>query len=93
MATKFRSVAPEWLEGRSDREEQGIPLALVKTTFARFPFETCEALIYRGWWLAGASISTFHRELLPEKLPSWRSIRAPSTQRGLLNHKGANHDG
>jgi hypothetical protein len=37
---------------------------------ARFERELCRQLGYRGWWLAGCSIATFHRDLIGE-LPSW----------------------
>jgi NTE family protein len=70
---------PEWLEGRPEREDLRLRLALVKTTFARFPRNLCEELLYRGWWLTGCSIATFRRELISGQLPRWQ---APMRRRG-----------
>jgi hypothetical protein len=53
-----------------------LPLALVKTSLDEFPRELCEQLVYRGWWLAGATLSRYHRELLPAELPAWRAVAA-----------------
>jgi hypothetical protein len=64
----------EWLEGRPEHEQSRESLALVPTTFDRFPAELCERLIYRGWWLTGATLSRYHRELLPAALPAWRAL-------------------
>ena len=58
-----------------EHEELRLKLALVKTTFARFDAELCRQLVYRGWWLAGCSIATFHRDLI-EELPQWRPLTA-----------------
>ena len=66
--------AGEWAAGRPEHGENRIKLALTKTTFSRFSHEVCEQLIYRGWWLAGAVLSKFHRELLPDALPAWRAL-------------------
>jgi NTE family protein len=74
LATTFDAPSPEWLDRRPEHEELRIKLALVKTTFARFPREICEQLVYRGWWLTGCSIATYHRDLLTH-LPSWRQLR------------------
>lgn len=74
LATTFAQPDPEWTSGRPEREELRIPLALVKTTFSRFPELTCRQLVYRGWWLAGAALSTFRRELMPTPPPVWRPL-------------------
>jgi NTE family protein len=68
--------APEWSEGRPEHDERRIPLAELKTTFNRFSRETCAHLVYRGWWLAGASLSKFHPELMTQSLPEWRPLPA-----------------
>jgi NTE family protein len=65
-------VAAEWMDGRPERAELTQSLARVKTSFAGFDRETCEQLVYRGWWLTGATLATYHREVLPAVLPSWR---------------------
>jgi hypothetical protein len=46
-------------------------LALTKTSFSRFDRLLCERLIYRGWWLAGATLTAFHRDRLVDMLPVW----------------------
>ncbi|MFE5563026.1 patatin-like phospholipase family protein [Streptomyces sp. NPDC056544] len=41
-------------------------LSLVPTVFDRLDVGLCRALVYRGWWLAGAALSAYHPELLPD---------------------------
>lgn len=65
-------VSPEWAQDRPEHPELTQTLARVKTSFARFDRETCEQLVYRGWWLTGATLSTFHRDVLPAVLPPQR---------------------
>jgi len=74
LATTLDDPDPDWASERPEREELRIPLALAKTTFARFPAVTCRRLVYRGWWLAGAALSTFHRDVMPPDLPRWRPL-------------------
>jgi NTE family protein len=74
LATTFTHAEPEWAHDRPERPELRIPLALVKTSFSRFPALTCRRLVYRGWWLAGATLSTFHRSVMPTALPHWRPL-------------------
>jgi NTE family protein len=78
LATTFDDPNPEWTSARPDYDELRIKLALVKTSFADFPRRLCHQLIYRGWWLTGCSIATYHRTLLAE-LPHWRPLREEST--------------
>jgi NTE family protein len=73
LATSFQA-SDEWLNGRPEREQDREELALVKTSFDKFPSELCDRLIYRGWWLAGANLATYHRKLLPAKLPAWEPL-------------------
>jgi NTE family protein len=73
LATTFGGPSPESTAGRPQHEELQLKLALVKETFARFPDELCRQLLYRGWWLAGCSIATFHPDLVAE-LPRWRPL-------------------
>jgi NTE family protein len=35
-------------------------LAFVPTTFDRLETALCRLLVYRGWWLAGATIASYH---------------------------------
>jgi NTE family protein len=74
LAATFKQPSPEWVATRPEHEELRLKLALVKTTFARFDRELCRQLVYRGWWLAGCSIATFHRDLI-DQLPNWRPLR------------------
>jgi NTE family protein len=67
-------ATPEWLEGHAEYPERREELAEVHTSFARFPKDLCERLIYRGWWLAGATITRYHRSVLPEALPQWQEL-------------------
>jgi NTE family protein len=74
LSTTFAEPNAEWAETRDARDDLRVPLALVKTTFARFAPETCHGLVYRGWWLAGAALATFHRDVLGPTLPPWRDF-------------------
>ncbi|MGQ0823780.1 MAG: patatin-like phospholipase family protein [Actinomycetota bacterium] len=43
------------------------------TTFSTIPTPTADALIYRGWWLCGATLLTYQPDAIGGVLPSWRS--------------------
>lgn len=73
LATTFDAPSSEWIAGRPEREELRLKLALVKTSFARFDRQLCEELLYRGWWLTGCSVATYHRDLIG-RLPQWRPV-------------------
>lgn len=73
LATTFDDPSPEWIDGRPEHEELRLKLALVKTSFARFSRQLCEELLYRGWWLAGCSIATYHCNLI-DRLPRWKPV-------------------
>lgn len=77
LATTFDHPSSEWVDGRPDHEELRLKLALVKTSFARFPRNLCHQLIYRGWWLTGCAIASYHRDLVGE-LPRWRPLAGKS---------------
>jgi len=65
---------PEWTEER-DEDRDSVPvLAGYKTTFDHVSRAVCDKLIYRGWWLTGATLSAYHREQLPKVLPIWRPL-------------------
>jgi NTE family protein len=64
---------PSWVPEGTPLEGWRDELALVATSFDRFPLERCRALLYRGWWLAGATISTYHPDLLPTAV-GWRDV-------------------
>jgi NTE family protein len=74
LATTF-DAPDEWTAGRPEHDEWRVQLALYKTSFARFPREICERLLYRGWWLTGATLTAYHRAALPPSLPDWRPLR------------------
>ncbi len=77
LATTFGPDHPpagEWADSRPARGEQREELATYKTSFAKFPPAICEGLLYRGWWLTGATLATYHRKVLPDSLPDWRDL-------------------
>ena len=65
-------VSPDWVA--DEHADLRLNLARLETSFAKFPLEQCRQLVYRGWWLTGASLATYHRQLLPAKLPDWRQL-------------------
>lgn len=64
---KWRDAFPEH-RTHNDRD-----LALVPTVFDELEEPLCRALVYRGWWLAGAGLAAYH----PHRLPDIASLRAP----------------
>jgi NTE family protein len=64
-------ASPEWANARPEHPELTQTLARLKTSFARFSRQACEQLVYRGWWLTGATLTTYHRQTLPTQLPTW----------------------
>jgi NTE family protein len=72
LASSIDDVPREWVETRDEDRDSVVELAGYKTSFDAFPKEICDKLLYRGWWLAGATLSAYHRELLPAALPTWR---------------------
>lgn len=71
LATDFPAGSPGmvdlWREAFPERRTyQGRDLALVPTVFDRLDARLCRALVYRGWWLAGAALYAYHPKLLPD---------------------------
>jgi NTE family protein len=64
----------EWLEGRPDHDEWRVETARLPTVFSSFSADLCREVIYRSWWLTGAVLSRYHRELLPAELPRWDEL-------------------
>ena len=64
----------EWLEGRPDHDEWRVETARLPTVFSSFSAELCRKVIYRTWWLTGAVLSRYHRQLLPAELPTWNEL-------------------
>ena len=72
LATTMTALCPDWTA--EEHADLRLTLARLKTSFAKFSLDQCRQLVYRGWWLAGASLATYHRQLLPEQLPDWRQL-------------------
>jgi NTE family protein len=64
---EWRAIAPEQDANTRAR------LAATATSFARFDVDLARALLYRGWWLTGATFAIHQRHQVPE-LPGWRPI-------------------
>lgn len=62
---------PPWMAAGTDVAKWRRQIALIKTSFNRFEPAPCWQLLYRGWWLAGATMTAFQRDLLPSTLPAW----------------------
>jgi NTE family protein len=61
------SGAGEWRERFPElRDWRGKDLAFVPTVFDRLDRVLCRLLVYRGWWLTGATIAAYHRGLAPQ---------------------------
>jgi NTE family protein len=65
--TNWRQRFPEL------RTWAGNDLALVKTSFDRFPEGLCRNLIYRAWWLVGAAMTIYH----PTRAPAPAQLQSP----------------
>lgn len=58
-------------EHAEHRTWEGKDLAFVPTTFGKMNIQLCRLLVYRGWWLTGATLARYHPSLihLPAKAP------------------------
>jgi NTE family protein len=67
---------PSWTDGRPEfpSGEDRVAMARYKTTFSKIESAMAEALIHRGWWMTGATLSAYHPDLLPLDLPTWRDL-------------------
>jgi len=70
LATKLSGDGAEAWRSRhpEHRDWRGRDLAFVPTVFDKLEPALCRVLIYRGWWLTGATIAQYHPGLL--ELPS-----------------------
>ena len=72
------SVHPEVPTWAGDKSEQGGWVSWVAdtpTSLERFKIDRCESLVYRSWWLTGATLARWHPDVLPpERYPVWRSV-------------------
>jgi NTE family protein len=69
-------LSPEWLATypRPDNKER-IRLALIKTSLSQMDRdEECIPLIKRGWWLAGATLASYQKDLLAPPFPTWEPV-------------------
>lgn len=71
LATSFNVDNTErmraWIDEHPEhRSWGGDDLAKVPTVFDKLDERLCRALIYRGWWLMGAALASYHPERLPE---------------------------
>jgi len=75
LATTLEPPA-SWAQGRPEFPfgEDRIAMARYKTTFNKIESTMAEALIHRGWWMTGATLSAYHPDLLPADLPTWRDL-------------------
>jgi len=64
LATSFTQVSPAWRSPSRPEDPDPIHLQDLPTSFSRFKWEDAIRLINRGWWLVGASLSTYHPDLL-----------------------------
>ncbi|MBC2902296.1 patatin-like phospholipase family protein [Streptomyces cupreus] len=64
----------QWRDAFAEhRTHDGRDLALVPTVFDQLEEPLCRALVYRGWWLAGAALAAYH----PHRLPDITSLKPP----------------
>lgn len=64
--------SPDWAAANPTPPDPAV--AFVKTSFDQFPRELCSRLVYAGWWFTGATLSLYHRDVLPDALPAWAEI-------------------
>ncbi|HEX2416983.1 MAG TPA: patatin-like phospholipase family protein [Micromonosporaceae bacterium] len=73
LGTSLKQISEDWTT-TNPRVSTPAEVALVKTSFDRFPQPLAARLVYTGWWLAGATLATYHRDVLPAQLPYWRAL-------------------
>ena len=71
--TMGAKVTAEWRRDRPEPSPDEIAL-LDRTPIAlnRVDRDVAVRLVHRGWWLTGATLSAFHRDVLGPTLPEWR---------------------
>jgi NTE family protein len=64
LATTIDARADGWRsEYPEHRTWNGKDLAFVPTVFHRLDRRLCRLLVYRGWWLTGATLGVYHPAL------------------------------
>lgn len=71
LASKAEDLSAEWLAVNPRRpDDERVRLALIKTSLSRMDREReCVPLVNRGWWLAGATLATYHKDILSPPYP------------------------
>lgn len=70
LATTMQRVSDAWVAANPEPNDPAV--ASLGTSFDRFPPSRCRALVHAGWWLAGATLSTYHPAVLAAELPVWK---------------------
>lgn len=73
LATTLDATA-EWTAGRPADDRDRLEAALAATTLGKMPPELAQKLVYRGWWLTGATITRYHGPMIASPYPSWRPL-------------------
>jgi NTE family protein len=72
LSTILSDPPATWVaQNRDLGPEETNRLARLPTSLSRFAPEDCRRLIYRTWWLTGATLAKYHPELLDAGIPSW----------------------
>jgi NTE family protein len=84
LDTRMPHTPEKWCDGRPELPEWAShePLedwiedvARTETSLNQFPRDRCHSLIYRSWWLTGATLARWHPEVMPpERYPEWRPL-------------------
>lgn len=73
LASTVKDIDPDWTAANPQAPAPD-EVALIKTSFDQFPRSLADKLVYAGWWLTGATLATYHRDVLPSQLPAWRTV-------------------
>jgi NTE family protein len=84
LETRMPEAPAKWYDGRPElpswAQDEHLEtwisdLAATETSVNRFPIDRCRSLIYRSWWLTGATLARWHAEVMPpERYPAWRPL-------------------
>ena len=71
LASKAQDVSAEWLRvNPRPSEDERVRIALIGTSLSRMDRDRdCIPLVNRGWWLTGATLATYQKEILPPPYP------------------------
>jgi len=73
--TMGEKAKPDWVASRPEPSAAEID-AILRTSIGigRAERDLCVRLVQRGWWLTGATLSSYHRDVLGPTLPAWRPL-------------------